>query len=291
MAAAILFGGSAWIWNLGASRIALTQRGYPVAAADCKGSQPCEQKAQIDGRAAAAADTALYVALGQLVASLLGLGGVGYTVFYARLAWREAKRSATAAHDALDDAREDAAEQEKRFAEQIKIAADIAVAATKQANVVEDTARKQLRAYVYAESISFQWMSAGYPIFTIVLRNSGQTPALRVKCGAQVSFGDRPTLARLNDVPTDILLAGNALIGSGSPHETTLLIGEYRDIRREQISDDHMLAVVGRITYADVFGDTYETEFGYFTINPDARGMSQLSGRHAMFRQTSADAD
>jgi hypothetical protein len=239
------------------------------------------------------------IALWQLV---LGAAGVVFTGFAAFWAWRathwakeaagQTKRSADADNAALDEtrkgmtqAREDADRQATRFAEQLKVATATGAAAARQAEVAERASHKQLAAYVHAEELTFNWSKDGWPLFSLKLMNTGQTPAIGVKAGGKAAFGDVARLAALEHVEASVLLGRVGIIGATSPHVATLLVDDYKQIRREQITGDNMLAVLGRITYSDVFGKSYETEFGFFTTSPELK-MSNLVGKFAMFRET-----
>lgn len=80
-----------------------------AAQAYCQkaGREDCESlKAQI--RSVRADEDAVDVAVGQLWLNVLGLGGLAFTVLYARRAWVEAQRSANAANDAVEETRRNA---------------------------------------------------------------------------------------------------------------------------------------------------------------------------------------
>ena len=64
---------------------------------------------QANIRAANANEDTVDIAVMQLVLSLVGIGGVGWTVYYAHMAWREAAKSADAAHATLDQSKRDSA--------------------------------------------------------------------------------------------------------------------------------------------------------------------------------------
>lgn len=315
VAAAILFAGSAWVWNLGATRIALAPRGYPVAAPNCDGAKGCEQKAQVDARTAATAataataDTALYIALGQLVASFLGLGGVGFTVFYARLAWREAERSANAAQEALDDTRTETAEQATRFGSQLKVAADAALASAKGAEAMERVAEamnrsaktveenmtmlkertaQQMRAYVTvlvgsavfqerARGLKFQ----GKPIFL----NTGATPAHKLRYRASCAVIDVASTAEFS-FPLDENVYGMATLNSQQSLSASILLPDFipdQDVFPVMSSIPRAFVVWGIVTYEDIFGEPHETKFGlvyYWVPNADPKGVPVAMGNY-----------
>lgn len=258
---------------------------YAVPSPHCANDADCAEKAlQIQAREASIAEDALAVSFMQLALSVAGVFGVGLTIYYAHKAWRESERSAAAAQAALDDARSDSALQAARFESQLAVASAAADATAAQVKITSDTAKTQLRAYVHAEKVTVAWTSAGYPVFSITLRNTGQTPAIGVICGARHFFGNTEALGRLDAIGTGFLLGGHSPIGAGSTYETSLLVENAEAIQRKKISAQSMLAVVGRIIYSDVFGDMYETEFSFFAMHPDSAPLGTISGRWAMYR-------
>lgn len=95
LAVGIAVWGASWFVDVRALR----ERAYAIGNTECKEGKNCEQRAlRILAREAATADLAFDVAFSQAFLSFFGLAGVGFTVFYARLAWKEAERSANAAH-------------------------------------------------------------------------------------------------------------------------------------------------------------------------------------------------
>ena len=93
---------AALVWQTGAARSQLRERLFPIPKLACHGSADCDSLAlQIQAREAVTADAAMDIALGQLVLTIVGFAGIAFTVFYARLAWREARRSADIADKGL----------------------------------------------------------------------------------------------------------------------------------------------------------------------------------------------
>lgn len=85
------------IWSAGREIRQLRENAYPIPGTQCQHGKDCEQRAlQIEAREAITADNALDVAVGQLALSILGIAGVGLTIYYAHLAFIEAQRSAEA---------------------------------------------------------------------------------------------------------------------------------------------------------------------------------------------------
>lgn len=131
-----------YVYDLGADFRRLREVAYPIPYSHHDKADDDQQKAlRIQAREAATSDAGLAVALGQLALSILGFAGVGFTVFYARLAWRESKRSADVARDALNHMRDDATEQGARFDEQAALAHRAADSAASSALAMRRVAR------------------------------------------------------------------------------------------------------------------------------------------------------
>lgn len=83
-----------------AARVAeVRERTYPIPQTQCEKDHTCEEKAlQVQAREAVTAEAALQVSFYQLTLSLVGIIGVGFTVYYAHGAWLESRRSAEVAH-------------------------------------------------------------------------------------------------------------------------------------------------------------------------------------------------
>lgn len=150
------------MWNTGANMTTRRESAYPMPQTECANSAACDQKAlQIQAREAVTADGAFDVALGQLILSFVGVVGVGFTVFYARLAWREALRSADVADGAL------------------KLSAD--------------TADRQLRPYLYLTTDR----DDPQPVTNdghvrVSVKNFGQTPARKIRLHRGTDWLARP---------------------------------------------------------------------------------------------------
>jgi hypothetical protein len=147
------------VWGAGATRNGLRERGYPIPSRHCQQAKDCDEKAlQIGAREAVTSDAGFDVALGQLVASVLGIFGVGYTVFYARLAWKEAQHGVTIARQSAKGS-EDAA----RYA--------------------RDSSEQDLRAWLDVSASLEDYILKDERVFISVattIKNIGKTPAFRV---------------------------------------------------------------------------------------------------------------
>lgn len=160
-----------------------------------------------------------------------------------------------------------------------------AEALTRQGNIAEQTAKTQLRAYVYAESLVFHWSNEGELLFTVTLRNTGKTPAARVAAAGTLIMGTTTALANV-EVPKGFKLGRTSMIGAGLPFDTTLIVHGSDAARVDNISKDNMMAVLGRVEYEDVFGERFETEFGFFTLSSvSGSRMADLPGHRTVFGQ------
>lgn len=136
-------------------------------------------------RSAVADERAADFAAQQLWLNILGLLGLGATVLFAAFAWREAQRSADAAHDTLTDARNDAAEQATRFEAQLRIARDnLKIAQRAAAEVdrawlrVDVTPISGLR--IDEETVSIE--------ARVIIENVGKGPAIGVESTGDLTF-------------------------------------------------------------------------------------------------------
>jgi hypothetical protein len=283
------------IWNQRAALTALRERGYPVPATSCNPHKDCDEKAlKVQARAAVTADAAFDVALGQLVTSVIGFFGIMYTVFYARLAWKEAERSANVAHEALGDARAGAAEQANRFTAQLKLtqkaadssaesaAAMRSVAASMATNVAQiiqsveiskQVARSQrlfgqtqLRAYVsvliggatYQER-SRNWKFDARP----TLSNTGHTPARNLRWRARAAILPVP-LPDDFKFPIPAHGAGGALLTPQQTADMLAVVDDFvddADIADIKRGNGRALYVWGYLIYQDIFRRTHRTTF------------------------------
>lgn len=128
----------------------------------------------------------------------------------------------------------------------------------RQNEITEDTARRQLRAYVIPKDAAVQGLSPGNaPVFVFQLHNSGQTPAYEVRYVASVDF----TIEEADSYP--IRFRGKERIGHS---KDTIGPGDFKVAvvaSTEPISEDQMAQLysgivkavfAGIISYRDTFG-------------------------------------
>lgn len=221
---------AALVWGAGTDVRALRERAYPIPSTDCQKPQNCDERAlQIDAREAVTADNAFDLAVGQLALNILGIGGVGLTLYYAHLAWGEAGKSATAAQLALEHSK--------------------------------DSAERQLRAYVMVHPQGITFTEAGDVECAIQAHNRGQTPArnIMVKWAArsaaeQLSKSDIELLHAVARYPTE---NPSFITGPSEAVRVLRTFGKSADIRDSKL----YLYVVGSVEYIDVFEKKRITQF------------------------------
>lgn len=143
---------------------------------------------------------------------------------------------------------------------QLHATSDLARAVDVTAALQRDINERQLRAYVDVAAVSFQRFAPGQEIVVHVeMRNHGLTPALGVIAQVQLSIlpfpaSDLPALKPLTDIAPVTLAA----------RETRSIL-QRLDIQALPGAAERVLAgevgiyAVGKLTYADVFGQTHVT--------------------------------
>jgi hypothetical protein len=151
-------------------------------------------------------------------------------------------------------------------------AAQAATDATKRSIVLaEDTAQRQLRAYVMVHAAAIENLSSGRkPIARLILKNTGQTPAHAVShwCSSGVAPYPMPDhvvralRGRETEMSTKPLPPG-AETKAWSESEI-LTEAQYEGLSE----GTHALYVVGEIRYLDAFNKPQETDFLLFVGGP-----------------------
>lgn len=195
-----------------------------IAEAQCRNADECGAKALLANiRAANAAEDAADIYFLQLVLGALGLAGVGFTVFYARLAWRAAE--GTLEHGV-------------------------------------ESSRRQLRAYMTPDGASARNFDGSLPVeIEMRFKNTGQTPAYKVNikggCGAFLYPGP----VSFKDLSTHV--HAPVVVGPGGcvfKTERAPLPDHWRDMIKTRRA---VLYVYGEMTYEDAFGEARYLNYRY----------------------------
>lgn len=144
-------------------------------------------------------------------------------------------------------------------------AAKAAAAADKVVGVTEDTAKRQLRAYVSVEPCGITLPEDGVPRAPILVHNRGQTPAYNVTLAYQVDLHRDPR----NFYPEeDKALVGQASDGTLAPNQDRHI---YTAVGQPSVEDmraiaKRELAIVhwGVVQYRDAFNTARETRFAFY---------------------------
>jgi hypothetical protein len=138
----------------------------------------------------------------------------------------------------------------------------------------QDTAKRQLRAYLLVESaiVTFdknkEWVE-----YFIQLRNFGQTPAYRTKMHFEATFFEQgkvkfPTFqAKRVEALTQVDLGGTALF-TVRERVTTRNEAEFEAIKAERLR----MIVGGHVNYVDVFNDPQTLDFRGIVTNLPEKG-------------------
>ncbi|MES2343852.1 MAG: hypothetical protein V4597_19455 [Pseudomonadota bacterium] len=172
-------------------------------------------------RGLGADEDAVDVAVWQLWLNVAGLVGLAYTVWYAKRAWSEAKRSADVSQAGLDDARADVAEQERRFEAQLRIAHENLKIAQRSAAEVD-------RAWLSVEIIPVGGLRIEDEMVSIearvIVKNVGKGPAIGVESTGELTLNpselDReirgnPGLRILSGRFGEIMFPGKEIVWEG----------------------------------------------------------------------------
>ncbi len=134
------------------------------------------------------------------------------------------------------------------------ISALMLLAIKRQADLAEDTAKRQLRAYVCMETANLGFPSKNRPVASIVFRNFGQTPAYEAQSWISIGIDSYPP-----SVPFAIQKPGHpspkSTLGPGAATEFSApLSRELTDAEMMELGTAQLTVYVyGRFTYKDTF--------------------------------------
>lgn len=212
-------------------------------------------------KAADAAGDAARYGWWQLTLGWIGLALGGVTMGAAIAAATYAKRAAVATEDTVQLARE----ASEGSMEALAIAARNADSAAIQVAVTQDTAKRQLRAYLSIEGAHVTgFMTDGSPMFWIHVVNRGNTPAHNVICRSTVVLGGYdPNLLRMK-FEQNCHKRGTILNPGQSISERVDVEGKIPrhllnvDIGRV-LSGEWNVAFASVVSYTDTFGSLRRT--------------------------------
>jgi hypothetical protein len=162
-----------------------------------------------------------------------------------------------------------AADAAKQSADTARIHAETA----RDLQVMQDTAQRQLRAYVSVSGVTKvedlgEWQGAGFAV-RVEVKNDGQTPAYDLLHWAKIELREFPLVGRLSihcvDEDTrEILPAGSKTVAFATCRHG-LTASEEQAI----IANEKALYVCGEVDYLDAFGGRRLTQFRFRCNGPD----------------------
>jgi hypothetical protein len=162
-------------------------------------------------------------------------------------------------------------------------ARDAAISAAKQAELLGAQVHQGQRAYVLVEKGRLvEPPTAGHePVLKVILRNSGQTPAMEVQTtNRRVVQKDDPPESDYVSRPQP----GKIIIGAGQTREASGVQVARIPLTDSEISDilkgERRLFWYGKVEYTDVFGVKSYTDFCYFYVPGDAEMYFCETGNH-----------
>ncbi|HET9160243.1 MAG TPA: hypothetical protein VFN88_06495, partial [Caulobacteraceae bacterium] len=244
-----------------------------AAKARCKGAKEGEADTDCYARRAAEAterqadDADTGVILGWVQA-----GGLLLSLFFTGWAALSAARATKVAHDAQEDA-EDSIEVSRLSAEAAKLSAkasaDTAAEAARANAIASETARLDLRPYVYLSDVKTDWRGGWMMGLTpthgeviITMKNYGRTPAKNVRFQARTLIGGPWNEDFSFDVSRAFSIpAADIPPGDSKTQEGYHVVGLNEQINDFIQRDGQSLFVEGRITYEGGDGSKYSTKF------------------------------
>jgi hypothetical protein len=193
-----------------------------------------------------------------------------FTVFLAIFTWRlivVGRDQHQAAMDAIDVAKVNAG-----------VASLNGKTAEQAVRLAGDTAKRQLRAYLYVmNNATPEFNGEGVLEGHFLLKNAGQTPALRVRTANAMSIGKLPFEGDPPPIDASIL-KGGAPLAPGAVFRLICRIPEpppenWREALRKRT---RAVCMYGEIRYLDVFGDEHVTTYRAMYSGPIADGIDEI---------------
>lgn len=146
------------------------------------------------------------------------------------------------------------------------VAEKAAKSAAESVETMQDTARRQLRAYISINAASIEFPSPGVPKVTVSIKNTGQTPAHNVKHWIHQWIEFFPLRVDLPQPPGDLVMSCDVM-GTGATHANSITHPKMIVKRDEDINiigtPKGTIYVYGEITYSDVFGERHFSKYRY----------------------------
>jgi hypothetical protein len=131
----------------------------------------------------------------------------------------------------------------------------------RQTDLMQETHKKQLRAYLCISQARLNFSKDGQIKAQIHLKNSGQTPAYKVRAWGRPVIQEHPLSAPLERADSELLQA-DGILPPGS--EQILITKAMQSAEAELISvytPDYAIYVHGECAYRDIFGVTRTLEY------------------------------
>ena len=135
----------------------------------------------------------------------------------------------------------------------------------------DDTARRQLRAYVGLEKISITFVgSPPNAVARIEYKNFGKTPAYKIACRLYLASRPNPLLAPMDIRASDSLGLLDLMPNHQNLSHPDLLLDYFADpldaIRRQEVA----VYLLGEVVYLDSFGNKFRDEITMMTTGQRA---------------------
>lgn len=150
----------------------------------------------------------------------------------------------------------------KETARAAKAAEDAVKSSNDARALAEDTARRQLRAYICVNTAALELFSSNMPSAIVNFKNCGQTPAYDVRVWIHTWIAHYPLTEILPTPPEDFQMSSNTI----GPGGTTQMVPPKKPPLNQFLTS--MLGsatatyfVYGQVTYKDVFGQEWYTNY------------------------------
>jgi hypothetical protein len=145
----------------------------------------------------------------------------------------------------------------------MKVAEAAATATEQSVKTMQDTAHRQLRAYVSVDRAWIEFPEPGVPKVTVVVKNAGQTPAHNLRHWIHQWIERYPLTTQLPTPPNGFVMS-SSLLGAGATHD--MQIKHPQPIIKPSFVDEigtseGTIYVYGEIRYEDVFGIEHFTKY------------------------------